>query len=60
LDLVLASIDKISVGGFVMFDDTFNLENYNGKAGLAIPYLLSLKNFMCIYKGYQFIFRRDY
>lgn len=59
LELLLAAIDKISIGGYVMFDDTFNVDTFEGKAELAIPYLLGSPNFTCVHRGYQFIFRRD-
>jgi len=59
LKLILEAINKIKIGGYVMFDDTFNVDTYDGKAEIAIPYLLGSNNFSCIHKGYQFIFRRD-
>ena len=59
LNLLIAAIDKITVNGIVMFDDTFNIDTFEGKAEIAIPYLLGNNNFTCILRGYQFIFRRD-
>ena len=59
LKLLLEGMSKVNVGGFVMFDDTFNVETFDGKADIAIPYLLGGNNFTCIWRGYQFIFRRD-
>jgi hypothetical protein len=59
LQLTLAIIDKLPVGGLIMFDDTFDNNTFEGKAELAIPYLLGCKRFTCIYRGYQFIFRKD-
>jgi len=59
LQLTLAAIEKISVGGYLMFDDTMNVDTFEGKGELAIPYLLGSNRFTLIHKGYQFIFRRD-
>ena len=59
LKLMLAAINKVTVGGYVMFDDTFNVDTFEGKAEIVIPYLIGSTNFTLIYKGYQFIFRRD-
>jgi len=42
-----------------MFDDTFDVNTFEGKAELAIPYLLGSNRFTCIYRGYQFLFRKD-
>ncbi len=60
LKLLLQGINKISIGGMIMFDDTFNVETFEGKAEFAIPYLLEHPKFTCLHRGYQFIFRRDY
>jgi len=59
LQLLLAAIDKISINGMIMFDDTFNIDTFEGKAELAIPYLLGSNRFTCIHRGYQFLFRKD-
>ena len=59
LQLLLEAMDKITVGGYVMFDDTFDVDTFKGKGELAIPYLLGSNRFTCIHKGYQFIFRKD-
>lgn len=59
LNLLLEAMNKITIGGYLMFDDTFNVDTFEGKAEIAIPYLLGGNKFTCIYKGYQFIFRRD-
>ncbi len=59
LKLMLAAINKVTVGGYVMFDDTFNVDTFEGKAEIVIPYLIGSTNFTLIHKGYQFIFRRD-
>jgi len=61
LKLLLEAIDKVSIGGYIMFDDVFNVNTFTGKAEFAIPYLLRTHSgFMNIYKAYQFIFRKDY
>mgnify|MGYP001003500431 CR=1 FL=1 len=60
LQLLLEAIDKVNIGGYVMFDDTFDIETYAGKAEIAIPYLLGHPRFTCVHRGYQFIFRKDY
>ena len=59
LKLLLEAIDKVSIGGYIMFDDTFDVDTFEGKGELAIPYLLGSNRFTCIHRGYQFIFRRD-
>jgi len=59
LKLLLEAVNKITIGGYLMFDDTFNVDTFEGKAEIVIPYLLGGNNFTCIHRGYQFIFRRD-
>ena len=59
LQLLLEAVEKITIGGIVMFDDTFNVDTFEGKAEIAIPYILGGNRFTCVHRGYQFIFRKD-
>jgi len=59
LQLLLESIDKVKVNGYIMIDDVIDVNTFEGKGKLVIPYLLSNNNFTCIHRDYQFIFRKD-
>ena len=59
LQLLLEAINKININGYVMFDDVFDIDTFEGKAELVIPYLLGSNRFTCVFKGYQYIFRKD-
>ena len=59
MQLLLVAMNKVTIGGYIMFDDIINADTFEGKACLAVPYLLGGNNFTCVFRGYQYIFRRD-
>ena len=56
LYLCKVAINKIKPNGIIIIDDVFDIDTYEGKGLLVIPYLIK-KNFKCLFKGNQFVFK---
>jgi len=44
-------------GNLILIDDIYDINTFVGKGYLIIPYLLNVKKYECLYRGYQFLFQ---